>query len=157
MSLPLQNVYKLVRSRATGDTGTGGLFNATTPLLTGWYTRLAPAQVSLPYVVVNCIDAGNQDGLRFSLRRLRMRISIFTSGNSEASIETIRTRILGNWLTGTNRVPTYGFDRWTMTGMDNSFSASPMIFINQTELFEERVTQTILEFETYVSKQCTSP
>ena len=157
MGLPLQNIYKVIRARATGDTVVGGLFNSTTPLITGWYTRLAPPAISLPYVVVNLVDAGNVDGFAFSLRRLTVRLSLFTAGNAEASIDTIRTRILGNWVTSTGRVPSYGFDRWTATGLDNNYKMSPMIFVNQTEVFEERVTQTIFEMETYVSKQATSP
>lgn len=157
MSLPLKDIYKMIRTRATSDTGTGGLFNTTTPLITGWYTRLAPANSALPYVVVNLIDAGNNDGLAFSLRRIIVRFSLFTAGNAENAIDTIRARILGNWLTSTGRIPTVGFDRWTGTLTDTTFKMSPMIFINQTELFEERVTQTIFEMETYVSKQATSP
>lgn len=156
MSLPLQNLYKVIRNRALADTGAGGLFNVTTPLLTGWFTRLAPANTALPYVVVNLIDAGNNDGLAFSMRRVMVRVSLFTAGNAEAGIDTVRTRILGNWLTSSGRIPTWGLDRWTPT-LDNDFKMSPLIFINQTELFEERVTQTIFEFECYISKQATNP
>jgi hypothetical protein len=156
MSFPSQDIYKAIRSRALADTGAGGLFNVTTPLLTGWYSRLAPPNSAMPYVVVNIIDAGMVDAFAMSLRRLTVRMSLFTSGNSEANINTIRTRILGNWLKGINRVPSHGFERAKLTLTDD-YNLAEFLFINQTELFEERATQTILEFETHVSKLASSP
>lgn len=155
-SLPLLDLYKKIRARALADVGAGGLFNPSTPLLTGWFTRLAPAQQAMPYVVVNLIDAGNVDGFTFALRKILIRVSLFTSGNAEANIQTIRDRILGNWLKSTGRVPSIGLDRWKPT-LDDDFGSSSFLFINQTEVFEERATQTIFEFETYVSKQASSP
>jgi len=153
MGLPLKSVYTAVRDRALTDTVSGGLFNVTTPLIKGWYSRLAPAATTnassiaaYPYVVCNIVDAGGEKGgFWFSLRDVILRVSIFTAGNSESTIDAIRDRIMGDWTARVTRVPVYGFDRHVLV-LPNNYYTTAMLLDNQTELFEEKVTQTILEF-----------
>lgn len=42
-----------LRALATADTGTGGLFNSSSPLLTGFYTEEAPQNAVPPYAVMS--------------------------------------------------------------------------------------------------------
>lgn len=41
---------------ALADTGSGGLFNTTTPLLNAWYTNSGEDQAALPYVIQTVVS-----------------------------------------------------------------------------------------------------
>lgn len=54
-------VSKWLYDTAVADTGTGGLFNATTPLITGWFTNEASQDQGFPYVVCTLVSEVEND------------------------------------------------------------------------------------------------
>ena len=109
-------LWKALDDRAVADTGTGGLFNVSAPLITGWYSEQGPAGAVMPYVVVTLADDGEDDGFGYQAQTITVYIHIYaprelstTAYSGVAVAEDIRARIQGD---GTPNSPTYGFHRW---------------------------------------------
>lgn len=45
-----------IRTLALADTGSGGLFNVTSPLLNAWYTNEGEDQAALPYAIASMVS-----------------------------------------------------------------------------------------------------
>jgi hypothetical protein len=151
----LVKVNTAIKARADGDNGSGGLAT----LVTGVYWNQAPTGAVYPYVVFSTIHAENEDALAVAARKLVVRFAVYskTTSTSGTVLSAIIDRILGNWLTASGRVPTYGFDRHSLN-LSGGWSASPM---RMTETFveplDQTVTQSVIEFETYISQAATNP
>lgn len=109
------NVWQALNTRATSDTGTGGLFAVSNPLITGWFSEQGPQAATYPYVVVNISDDGETDTFGSSGRELAFNVNIYVSRDAATSINAleranaIAARVFGN---GNPNSPTYGFHRW---------------------------------------------
>lgn len=127
--------------------------------VTGIFKDIAPPglQDSYPYILFNIITADNVDGFSFALRRLVVRFSIFTrleAGGPTRSF--LADRVKGDWLTAENRAPTYGFERHALE-LTGDWTASPMKFVQEWEDTDGVITQTMIEFELYISRAATNP
>lgn len=151
------NITKLaeaIRARALADTGTGGLFNVANPLVTGIYKDKAMGNLanSYPYIVFNIVDISNVDAFSVAVREVIVRFAIYSKDEAGgASRSAIVDRVLGNWLTASGRVPTYGYDRHALS-ISGGWSASAMIYQGFAEETDSKITQTVLEFRVYISK-----
>lgn len=118
--LPL--LMQSIRTRLTGDTGTGGLFASGSPLLSGVFLTRAPEKQAFPFAVITLVDATADDAFRTKTDTVVFQVSVYVDLNSTSPLQRmsdILERIDGNWETvayGTQ--PTYGLDRWrpTVTG-----------------------------------------
>lgn len=151
-------LFQALYDRAISDTGTGGLFNASAPLITGWYTEQGKAGAVEPYVVVTLADDGTLDTYAKQGLELTFYVHIYCpreNGNVNYAgldvAETIRARIQGD---GTPNSPTYGLHRWSTTlpsgsGMvasamirEGGTSASDLNTVHLIETYTMRVMQS---------------
>lgn len=111
-------VAQALFDRAKADTGSGGLYNASAPAITGWYWEQGPEAAAYPYVVVTLADDGESDTFGKSGRELTFYVHIYVTRDTTAAqtaedtADNIAARIFGN---GNPNSPTYGFHRWQTT------------------------------------------
>lgn len=111
-------VLQALFDRAKADTGSGGLYAASNPLITGWYTEQGPENATYPYVVVSVADDGESDTFGKSGRQLTFDVHVYATRDTTAATTGLDTalniaaRIFGN---GNPNSPTYGFHRWQTT------------------------------------------
>lgn len=138
-----QPLWKAVYDRAQADTGSGGLFESSgTNLLTGFYNTRLPTDQGFPAVVYEISSAFADDGFAKAIRDIDIRFHIFTKeeptdGGTDGwtLLANISARIGGDWTSQSDRVPTYGFDRFepTLTG---GFTADIMALVDSIENHE---------------------
>ena len=132
-----------IKARADGDTGAGGLF-AASPLLTGWYSLLAPQEGStLPYVVVFPVSH-RRDNV-FSTTAgwsddIALQFSAYTDGAGDLTTDqTIVDRIITR------------FDRWAPTV--SGYTASQLIHDgSQIVQDDNNIRHHVFEFRCVLSK-----
>lgn len=117
MDLPA--LWIAIRNRALADTGAGGLFAASVPLVTGLFQNHVPAGQPMPFLVYDVESATQQDAFRASLYEVRFRFSVYVENTpvysedpSERASKIVQ-RVYGDWadqVAGTD--PTRGFARW---------------------------------------------
>lgn len=132
-----------IKARADGDTGSGGLFYASSPLITAWYSMLAPQEGStIAYVVVFPISSvrnNSFDSTRFS-DEIALQFSLFCDGSSDMTTDqTIVNAILTR------------FDRWAPTV--SSYSASQLIHDGAQIVQEDNnIRHHVLDFRCLLGK-----
>lgn len=127
---------------ALADTGTGGLFNASAPLLRGWHTMQAPQQnFTLPYAVVFHVSDADEKVFQTTTWATVYLIQI--------SVWTDKANGLIPGGAATSRIRTV-FDRWapTITGY------TPSQFMRQSGniLTEDRAYHHIEEYRITLAK-----
>lgn len=139
MSHYLQPVWKAIYDRAMADTGSGGLFNVGTPLVStitnqmGYVNAISTA-ATLPYLVysVTGTDGGN-DGFKTAYRTVNFSIwSVVPSHESEVDTldvtQKIISRLEGDWWDQSGGVPTFGFDRFAPTLSGTTWGCDQVLF-----------------------------
>lgn len=118
--MSLANLNLVLRNRAVSDTGSGGLFNATTPLITAWNWNAVPEDTAFPYVVQSVAGYVAEDAFALDVEQVRIRFSIWHERESQTdsdpynTVIQIEARIRGNWSSASpGTSPTYGFHRYT--------------------------------------------
>lgn len=139
-TVPLLTAIKV---RADGDTGSGGLFNASTPLITGWYSRLAPQEgTTLPYVVVYDLSSVRENVFETTKwsDEVLLQFTIFFDGSSDSTVDqTVIDAVLTR------------FSRWAPT--ITSHSANQLIFRGENTLtLDNNIRQTALDFSCSIAK-----
>ena len=157
-----QPLWQAILARATGDTGSGGLFNPSAPLITAFYNNFIPQNQSgtitdLPFAVFMLPSAANVDGFRTLMRNITARISIYTerfpttAGDGLATANLIIERFMGDWTAQTYGTgPTYGYDRWQPS--PTGYTASVFAHTNTIEAHTDSVYCFNLEFKLLLSK-----
>ena len=120
--MSLANLNLVLRTRALADTGSGGLFNATTPLINAWNWHAVPEDTTFPYVVQTVAGYVAEDAFQLDIERILVRFSIWHERESQTdadpflTVSNIEARIRGNWSSASpGTAPTYGFHRFTPT------------------------------------------
>lgn len=122
----------MLRNRAIADTGTGGLFNTTTPLIYAWNWNAVPEGTQYPYVVQSVASLTSQNAFQKDVVACTVRFGIWHERSSNidptpyTTVSNIEARIYGNWSSSSpGTAPTYGFHRfspsfsgWTGTAME---------------------------------------
>ena len=111
-----------LKTRAYTDTGAGGLRNADSPLITGWYpTRFDPS-LQFPYVVTSIAASASDNAFSLDVGRVTMYFHIWhqkegtDDENPTLTCSNIIKRIYGNWASSSPTVaPTWGFHRHPLT------------------------------------------
>jgi hypothetical protein len=146
MTYWLAETFKAVGDRLLSDTGTGGLFNAGTPLVPSltvynqWagFAYSPDTSADFPRIVFEfnrydpasqAFDLANYD-LDFSIHTF-VRMTDVISDPMQRWVD-IMTRIHGDWFLQASRQPTYGLDRWKPTlgsgGTASGFEAPHITF-----------------------------
>lgn len=110
-------LYYDVEKRLRTDTGANGLFpTGGTPLVTGIFNNFANERQNMPYIVftlISGVDDGtfdtNEDDIQFQL-------SVFASKRPPQlqNLQKILSRIYGDGVKRSDRLPTYGLHRHTL-------------------------------------------
>lgn len=139
MSFYAPYVQKAIRDRLVGDSGSGGL----TTYLTSPYVFLdyAPVGTQPPYIVLEWTAATPNEGYTLRRHNIFIDLHIFipaepSDASAPQAVEAnILNRVHGNWDEDiTNRVPTYGLDRWLMTLGGGAWTATEMSILNTNKV-----------------------
>jgi len=142
MSHPRPAMSAAIGARFLSDTGTGGLFNAASPLITDVRQTFAPAGTLPPYVVFSYQNFTNDDLLGKRGYKATVKVDVFVaelddSGNlvGLSSLDQINERVIGNWApSGT--APTYGLHGWNMGTIATSWNTTIMHHESSMDLNE---------------------
>lgn len=151
-------LFKAINDRAVADTGSGGLFNVSAPLITGWYWEQGPAFAVMPYVVVTLADDGQSDTFGQQGMGIDLYVHIYaprelsTSAYAGATVaEDIRARIQGD---GTPNSPTYGLHRWqTVLPSGSGMVATTMARTGGTTASDLNTVHLIESYSVLVSQE----
>lgn len=139
--------------RYEADTGSGGLKNAVSPLVTGFYRDIAPAWLgtgttavqSYPYVVWSLVNVEAQDAFKIPIELITVRFSVFSKTETGGQARNAVTeRLIGDWRKQATRVPSYGFDRYRFSGAGGT---GAFVFRRMYEFPERDIYQQVLEFD----------
>lgn len=129
-----RTLLRAIVDRLAGDTGTGGLLNTVSPLVTNVYARRFPVPGSSdhPYIIVYFDAISGDDTFSVEGKRVGIRVEWFAretaSGvDSLEVVDKILERVTGDWIDQASGVPSYGLSRWTPT-LQTGWSSTPMIF-----------------------------
>lgn len=118
-------ITRAVIDRLKADTGSGGLYQGSTPtLVSGIYYYAAPAGVARPYIVLN-ISQDEDHALTSSGGACVVSVRIvgdMSDGGDQ--MQVVWNRVFGDAMLQTGRVPSYGLDRHTLTLPTNPLSAT---------------------------------
>jgi hypothetical protein len=155
--MDLASLWDAVRDRATGDTGSGGLF-ASSALITGFYNTIAPESGTLPYVIYSTASATATNAFTADVVQVDVRMQVYTKkfpgdGSDPMQVgSNILGRLYGNWVGSSPEVdPTYGFHRWPAS-LSGSWTASAFQFIDVQENHDQHAYCWIQTYRTYLSK-----
>lgn len=144
----IAEIYKMLRDRAVADTGSGGLFNASSAFkLSDWYTAVANRSATAPYVVQSIASAVAEDTFWSEVVPIRVRFAVWTAiedGLDKPS--AIMRRIYGD-ATQTGSI-THGFHRWVPTLTSSyGWSATAMRYVSTAENHDDDWFCFIPEYE----------
>lgn len=158
MSSYLPKLYQAIGDRLTGDTGTGGLFNVTSPLVTQFRNTVIASSQAFPYLVMNVTTAMNSDGFNLRSHMVTFSIHVYVEeqpnagGDSFSTGASIIDRVEGDWDLQSTRIPSFGLDRWVPTLTSSSWTCSQCVLLNSSEAHDPGVLHWILDFRVYVNK-----
>jgi hypothetical protein len=110
----LAALYKVIYDRAVADTGSGGLFNSGTPLITGIFNNSVASSAVLPYIVYNVAADTAMHAFTRDIFRYQFRLQVYVARNTADPFlvgSNIIKRAFGDSSGGS--APSYGFHRWT--------------------------------------------
>lgn len=144
MASDLPALWKSVLDRVNADTGSGGLRNVTTPLITGVYNTRPPFTAEgsdpFPYLVYSVFESENRNAFRTRVWRRRVRFDIFVQVDPNGTLDVLQRgadilrRVEGDWedqAVGT--APTFGFDRFQPTLTSSGWTAGIFDLVDSGE------------------------
>jgi hypothetical protein len=147
-------LWQKIKTRAESDTGTGGLFNAGTPLVSGIYNTFAsPALTDQnKYIVFSVASASQEDGFDIDVITYTFRFSVFAPvSGGLAAPSAIIDRLYGNGVASSGNLATYGFHRW-LPSLTGGWTASVCQRVDQDTQHGEDVYQFVETFRVTCSK-----
>lgn len=152
----LANLNLVLRTRAVGDTGSGGLFNATTPLVTAWLWNAVAAEQTFPYVVQTVAAMVSDNAFAKDIAECRVRFGIWHVRKSTSATDpylvasNIEARIYGNWSSAAPATaPTYGFHRFTPSF--SGWTGTPMEYVTTFDESDGEYVHIIQEYRFWIS------
>lgn len=122
LRMNIADIHLVLKNRAAADTGSGGLFNTTSPLISAWYPGRVPADGEYPYVVETTTGTPHRDAFGRDVVIVTFRASVWvpwkmhTDTDPMLTASRILARIYGNWSSSSpSTQPTYGFHRFKPT------------------------------------------
>lgn len=153
--MDIARLWDAIRDRAVADTGSGGLFNATTPLVSGFYNTFAPTSATHPYCVYVTASATPDNGFNKDVVRVNFRIQSYVArkpANGADAMQVgsdILNRVYGDSSAG--GAPTYGFARWSPT-LAGSWTATVVEFVDVIEDHGNDYYCWVQSFRTHLTK-----
>lgn len=156
-------LWTAIRARAVADTGTGGLFNVATPLVTGIYNTVAPPglESSYPYIIFNVANLEQRDAFNVDIVDVTVRFTVInlieqstTSGMAECA--AIIDRLYGDGIDRTDRIPTYGFHRHKLVIASGDWVADTMRRTSQAQQHDVDHYEFIEEYRLLLSRVYTA-
>lgn len=154
-----------VIARLKADTGTGGLFNVTTPLVTGASVDFNPARQPLPFITYVPTLMSNYDAVGTRCEECEFDIHVWiqaspenSSGSSAAFDPLVRedaivSRIFGNWPSVSVGVaPGYGLDRFRPDITSSGWTADTLRRTSDRRNADETIIQHTISFRCLVSE-----
>lgn len=155
-----------ILNRITGDTGSGGLLNAGTPLITTVYNSEFPADedttTDFPYIVFQVTDSEPADAMRtrvwkrvvvFHVYVLKQPATQYASGDPLTVGSLILRRLEGDWEDQTFQTqPTFGFDRFKPDISSSGWTAGLFKMLSSSAQHEDKVYHWVMELEILDSK-----
>lgn len=160
MTWYLPQLEKAVYDRLAADTGTGGLFNVSSPLVTACYNGEVKAEQAYPFLSLNVVSAPSQDSMDTRVRLVTMDVHVYCKKSQDPGDSSydgmdvggkIIERVVGDWDQQSSRSPTFGLDRWKPTL--TSWVADNFRSIEERADHEDGVYHWVLTFEVYVSRR----
>lgn len=148
-------LWLAIRTRALADTGSGGLFNVGTPLVTGIAYNHLPEAQAFPFLVFDEAGETQLSGFRHDTRELLIRIGVYVErepaagGDPALTGSAILSRLEGDWVSQ-GGAPTYGFNRHTLTLVGTSWTCDAMLMLGTRALHEEGVYHWVQEYRMLV-------
>lgn len=152
MASDLPALWLATYSRAVADTGTGGLFNVGTPLITGFYNTRAPAAATYPYAVYQVEASEKALAFRTNGWTRHVAMHVYTQVVSDGTLglnrgALIMERLEGDWDAQTlGTGPTYGFNRFKPTLTNSGWTADIFELQDSREEHDENVYHWIMQF-----------
>lgn len=144
-------LWVAVRARALADNGTGGLFNAGTPLATGIFYNSVPEAQAFPFITFDVASEREAGGFSHDARWLHLYIGVYVERQPSAGGDPalrgsqILERLEGNWV-AQGGAPTYGFNRHALTLSGTNWTTDAMLLLGTRESHEEGVYHWIQEY-----------
>lgn len=137
MTISVADIAAKVLARLQADTGTGGLFNVSSPLVTAAYWDLGPHAMVEPYIAYQITtERATTEGFKVSAVRASITISavvVRTLASATAPMDTasaILARIYGN-AAEQGGAPSFGFHRW-VPSLASPWVSTACGFLSQT-------------------------
>lgn len=123
------NLWLAIKARAATDTGAGGLFNASTPLVSGIYPNIGPENQDFPWIVFDLADTRSSLMFKQDMFFKTVQFGVYVPEETESIADPhqrasdIIQRLYGDYVSATQTPPTFGFHRHllvlsgTWTGM----------------------------------------
>jgi hypothetical protein len=153
VSSNLASLLRAIMDRAEGDTGSGGLFRSSTPLITGIYASRGSQTLSFPYITVDTFDT-EDDTFQTDAVTTTITFHVWIDATASAldpvdRASKILARLRGDAVKQNNRVPSYGFHRWVpqVESGTMEWACSPMTRRGGTTAHEKDVYHFIEEYQ----------
>jgi hypothetical protein len=150
---------RAVYDRLTGDTGTGGLRNSSSPLVASIHAREAPIPTpsSFPYLVFFVTTVTGEEAFDAEKHIVGFEAEWFVEEQASGvdAVERsglILERLVGDVTDQSSGVPTYGLSRWAPT-LQTGWLAAPIEFMAASDVSDTLgVIRWTASFEVQVSK-----
>lgn len=132
-------LWTAIKARAESDTGTGGLFNVGTPLVSGIYNTFAsPAMTDQnKYIVFSVASASQEDGFDIDVITYTFRFAVYSPvAGGLAGPSAIIDRLYGNGVSSSGNLATYGFHRFKPS-LSGGWTATVMQRVDQDQNHSE--------------------
>lgn len=153
----LAELYDAIVTRAKADTGSGGLFNTTSPLVNAFYVNRTPPETGFPYVICNLVGADGRHAFNKSVFEIRVRMAVFMERQSHTvsdpllRVSNILERLRGNWSSSSPATaPTYGFDRHPLA-LTAPWSGTHMIYETVFDESDDSYWQFVQQYRLFAS------
>lgn len=124
----LTKVAEAIMDRFEADTGTGGFYHASAPIITGAHFCDASEAPTYPYVVFS-FDAAQQNGTLLGSEVITVLVDFHIyalKSEGFAPVSAILDRLYGDVYAQASHIPSYGFHRFILP-VTGGWSGSPMV------------------------------
>lgn len=155
--MDLAALGKAIYDRAASDTGSGGLFNASTPLITAFYNTWEPDDAVKPYCFYNVLVSNPNDTFTGENEEVMFRISLCVQKEPEGSppVDPIKrsSDIIARLIGPGGATPAYGFHRYaiTITSSDH-WSSGSVVRAGQNQNHGNDYYQFDLDFRVHLRR-----
>jgi hypothetical protein len=146
-------IEKAIGARLAADTGSGGLRNGDSPLVTGIYNTAAVSTQQLPAIVYTVTSVDFDDSFGDARREVFFDVHIMVPLVSDTIADTMKRggdilqRVEGDWFEQSDRTPTYGLERHKLSlGVGTSWVAEMIEAQDLSAQHEDNVLHWVVTY-----------